>query len=61
MARMKTVQVHRDGKVYKRKQPLHHRINKGTMRRELKRLSEQREVIEENMQRAKRRAREAIG
>jgi len=56
----KVVVVTRKGKTYKRKQPLHHKINRKIMHRELKRLKEEKEVINENIQKAKRRVKEAI-
>lgn len=52
----KMVSVRKGGKTYKRKQPLHHKINKSTLKRELKRLDEEKEVIDENIQKAKERA-----
>ncbi|MDE1871131.1 MAG: hypothetical protein KGI06_02735 [Candidatus Micrarchaeota archaeon] len=55
MAKMKMVEVHRNGKVYKRRQPLHHKIGRRVLKRELKRLKEQEEVIKENVRKAKRR------
>ena len=60
MAKEKIVVVQRNGKAYKRKQPLHHKINKRVMKRELKRLTEQKKVIEDNMRKAKQRVKRAI-
>jgi hypothetical protein len=50
--------ISREGKTIKR--AVHHRISKRVMKRELKRLGEQKEVIEENMRKAKIRVKRAI-
>lgn len=49
------VEVHREGKTYERRQPLHHKISKKTAEREVKRLDSEIEGLEKRKMEAMER------
>ena len=52
------VEVHKDGKTYMRKQPLHHKINEEIAKHEIKRLEEEKEALDHKIKRVEEERKE---